>query len=234
MGGAVVGLWRNLLLPIRQLTANADALAAGRLVLGTATTGRRDEIGTLARAFARSSATISAGRADLASQVAARTQELQSERAALELALHDLQAQSAERAALQTTLTQLQHPVIPVFAGMLVMPLIGTLSADRLGPIEAALLAAVTAEQAHAVLIDVTGVPTLNQESAQGLVGIGQALRLLGARTLLVGVRPEVAEQLVYAGVDLDVIRTAPNLQRGIEIVARSLHIALPAAGARR
>lgn len=46
------------------------------------------------------------------------------------------------------------------------------------------------------------------------------AVRLLGAQTFLVGIRPEVAQTMVSLGIDLVSVQTYSNLQEAVE----SLH----------
>jgi anti-anti-sigma regulatory factor len=54
------------------------------------------------------------------------------------------------------------------------------------------------------------------------LVGAARSARLLGARVVLTGIRPDVARTLASLGVDLEEIITCGTLERGIEI-ARAL-----------
>jgi len=59
----------------------------------------------------------------------------------------------------------------------------------------------------------VTGVPIVDTHVAQGLIAVVQAARLLGAKAVLIGIRPEVAQALVTLGVDLHMMHTARDLQ---------------------
>jgi rsbT co-antagonist protein RsbR len=72
-------------------------------------------------------------------------------------------------------------------------------------------------------LLDITGVPVLDDQAASGLMQIGEALRLLGATAVLVGIRPEVAQSLVSLGVDSQHLVTTVDLQRGIDLALRML-----------
>jgi rsbT co-antagonist protein RsbR len=79
---------------------------------------------------------------------------------------------------------------------LLVLPLIGALDAQRLGLIERSLLEQIAVRHTQIVLLDITGVGTMHSSVAEGLLRMAEAVRLLGARTILVGLRAEVAYTL--------------------------------------
>jgi rsbT co-antagonist protein RsbR len=66
------------------------------------------------------------------------------------------------------------------------------------------------------VILDITGVPVVDTHVANGLILAAQAVRLLGARVILTGIRPEVAQTLVGLGVNLNDLITHSTLQSGI------------------
>jgi anti-anti-sigma regulatory factor/HAMP domain-containing protein len=216
-------LWRSIVIPISRLTDSAMLLATGNLGARSRLDTRQDEIGTLARAFDSMANQLQASHQSLAEKVRQRTAELESERTALQQALTDLQSSTAEREQLLVTLAQLQNPVIPVIDGVIVAPMIGQLNRQRLELVQQTIMDAVIAADARVGLLDITGVPEIDGESADLLLQIGQGLRLLGATTILVGIRPEVAERLVAHGTRLEVIETAIDLQRGIDLALRLL-----------
>jgi rsbT co-antagonist protein RsbR len=65
--------------------------------------------------------------------------------------------------------------------------------------------------------VDITGVPIVDTSVANSLIRAAQAVGLLGAQVVLVGIRPEVAQTMVTLGVDLSTMVTRGNLQAGIE-----------------
>jgi len=125
--------------------------------------------------------------------------------------------QACERqAGLLEVVRELSTPVIPVHDGVLVLPLVGTIDSTRGAQVMEALLGAITREQASVVLIDVTGVPMVDTGVADHLLRVIRAAALLGARAVLVGVTPVVAQTVVQLGVDLSGVVTRSNLQAGI------------------
>jgi rsbT co-antagonist protein RsbR len=65
--------------------------------------------------------------------------------------------------------------------------------------------------------MDITGVPLVDTGVANRLLKTVRAASLLGARCLLVGIRPEIAQTVVHLGVDLSGIETCADLQSGLE-----------------
>jgi rsbT co-antagonist protein RsbR len=110
---------------------------------------------------------------------------------------------------------ELSAPIIPIYEGVLVLPLIGTIDSQRASMIIATLLDSITRQNARIVLLDITGVPLVDTQVAHHLLRAAQAVRLLGAVLVLVGIRPEIAQTIVQLGVDLSDIVTRANLQAG-------------------
>ncbi len=155
-------------------------------------------------------------RASLEATVGDRTQSLEAalaEGAQREARLGQALAELQESRA---TIRDLSAPVVPVLPGVLVAPLVGALDEQRASAFAQQLLAGVEERRARTVIIDVTGVPLVDTHVAQTLLRAAGAVRLLGARTVLVGIRPEVAQTLVSLGVDLGAIPTYADLQEAV------------------
>jgi len=114
------------------------------------------------------------------------------------------------------TLRALSTPLLPIADGVVVMPLIGNFNAERAQQVLETLLAGVVEHQASMVIMDVTGVPIIDTHVANGLVQAAQAVRLLGAQTILTGIQPAIARTLVDIGADLGDVVTRSTLQSGI------------------
>jgi anti-anti-sigma regulatory factor len=90
----------------------------------------------------------------------------------------------------------LSAPILEVGRGVLAVPIIGTLDRTRSAAIAEKLLASVAAQQAEAVILDLTGAAAVCEEELRSLV---RALRLLGARPIVTGVQPSLAREMVSA-----------------------------------
>ncbi|WP_437318040.1 PAS domain S-box protein [Sorangium sp. So ce385] len=134
----------------------------------------------------------------------------------------------------QTILVEeLSTPIIPITGGIMVVPLVGSLDEQRLSRMTESLLQALSERAASVVILDITGVRTVDQQAVHGLIRSVGAARLLGARVLLSGIRPDVARALVEIGADLDGVATFGSLQDGIVHALRGAAKGRPAAGAR-
>ncbi|MGG1679209.1 STAS domain-containing protein [Neobacillus sp. NRS-1170] len=120
---------------------------------------------------------------------------------------------SLQKIALQ----ELSAPLIPIFDNITVMPLVGTIDTDRAKRIMENLLQGVVKHRAEVVLIDITGVPVVDTMVAHHIIQASEAVRLVGAKCLIVGIRPEIAQTIVNLGINLTQVVTKNSLQKGIE-----------------
>lgn len=94
------------------------------------------------------------------------------------------------------------------------MPLIGTIDTDRAKLIMESLLQGVITHNSEVVLIDITGVPVVDTMVAHHLIQAAEAVRLIGAKCILVGIRPEIAQTIVNLGIDLTNFPTKSSLKK--------------------
>lgn len=120
---------------------------------------------------------------------------------------------SLQKIALQ----ELSAPLIPVFEKISIMPLVGTIDTERARLIMENLLNGVVKHRAEVVLIDITGVPVVDTMVAHHIIQAAEAVRLVGAKCMLVGIRPEIAQTIVNLGIDLNQFSTNSTLRKGIE-----------------
>ncbi|WP_409273162.1 RsbT co-antagonist protein RsbRA [Neobacillus sp. SCS-31] len=120
---------------------------------------------------------------------------------------------SLQKIALQ----ELSAPLIPVFEKITVMPLVGTIDTERAKQIMENLLTGVVKHRSEVVLIDITGVPVVDTMVAHHIIQAAEAVRLVGAKCMLVGIRPEIAQTIVNLGIDLNQFTTKNTLKKGVE-----------------
>jgi len=123
----------------------------------------------------------------------------------------------------QEAIRELSTPVLPVRERLLILPIIGLIDAQRARQLTEQLLRAIRANRAKLVVIDITGVPAMDSNVANHLVRTVDASRLQGARVIVTGLSPEIAQTLVTIGVDLSKMNTVGDLQGGIEEAERLL-----------
>jgi rsbT co-antagonist protein RsbR len=142
-----------------------------------------------------------------------------------------LEAEIAEKMtviAVQTSLLdQLAVPVIQVWESILLIPLVGVIDSRRANQVLTSMLESIARIGAQIVILDVTGVPVVDTAVASYLVRAVQSAQLLGCRSILVGLSPEIAQTLVGLGVDFSHITTRATLQNGLEYGLRYLNYAI-------
>ncbi|KUP05031.1 RsbR protein [Bacillus coahuilensis p1.1.43] len=120
---------------------------------------------------------------------------------------------SLQKIALQ----ELSAPLIPVIDQISVMPLVGTIDTERARLIMDNLLSGVVKHRSEVVLIDITGVPVVDTMVAHHIIQAADAVRLVGATAMLVGIRPEIAQTMVNLGIHLNQYTTKSTMQKGME-----------------
>jgi rsbT co-antagonist protein RsbR len=118
--------------------------------------------------------------------------------------------------AQQDEIRELSTPVLRVRERLLVVPIIGLMDSARAYQLTDQVLRSIRAHRAKVVVLDITGVPTVDSAVANHLIQTIQAARLLGARSIVTGVSPDIAQTLVRIGVDVTKLHTLGDLQEGL------------------
>jgi rsbT co-antagonist protein RsbR len=111
------------------------------------------------------------------------------------------------------TIRALATPIITIWDEVLCLPVIGTVDSQRTAEMMSALLAAIQHEQARYAIVDLTGVEVVDTSTADHLIRLFKAARILGVEGVLCGIRPAVAQTVVALGMDLGEVRTSRTLQ---------------------
>jgi PAS domain S-box-containing protein len=120
---------------------------------------------------------------------------------------------------------ELSTPVMQVWQGVVVAPLIGSLDSNRTQQFMERLLERIVETNSPVALVDITGVPMIDTQTAQHLIETIGAVRLLGAQVVLTGVRPAIAQTLVHLGIDLSGITTRSSLSAGLLVAMDILNL---------
>jgi rsbT co-antagonist protein RsbR len=121
------------------------------------------------------------------------------------------------KALQQEVIQELSTPVLPFREGMLLLPIIGQIDSQRARQLTEHLLQAIRAYRAKVIVIDITGVATVDSRVANHLVQTVDAARLMGAKVVISGISPEIALTMVTLGIDLGPVDTVGDLRTAIE-----------------
>lgn len=124
-------------------------------------------------------------------------------------------------------ITELSSPVVEIWDGILLVPLVGTLDDTRAGQMSTAILETARAKNAGVVIIDITGCTAMDTHVAAHLINAVHAVRLLGTQTIITGVSATAAANLVALGVELEGITTRRRLADGLRTAFEYIHLAV-------
>jgi PAS domain S-box-containing protein len=122
---------------------------------------------------------------------------------------------------LRYSVAELSNPILEVWDDVLAMPIIGVVDSKRTADMVHRLLAEVARTQANFVIVDLTGVEIVDTKTADHLTKLIRKVELVGARCVLTGIRPAVAETLVDIGLDFGRLTTLRNLKHGLREALR-------------
>ncbi len=118
---------------------------------------------------------------------------------------------------LKASQEELSTPVTQIWEGILTLPIIGVLDSYRAQQVMETLLNKIVETQSKLVILDVTGVASIDTEVASHIMKTVQAANLLGANCVLTGIRPEVAQTVIHLGLDLENYVTKRDMQEGLK-----------------
>lgn len=127
----------------------------------------------------------------------------------------------------QEELIELSTPVVQLWKGILALPVIGTLDSARTQVVMESLLQKIVDTGSEIAIIDITGVPTVDTLTAQHLLKTVTAARLMGAECIISGIRPQIAQTIVYLGVDLADVTTKASLADAFALAVKRLGLAV-------
>jgi rsbT co-antagonist protein RsbR len=134
--------------------------------------------------------------------------------------IHDIYASSWKNKILahRSAIMELSAPLIPVLENIAVMPIIGAIDTERAELITQNLLYGAIKYESKVVLVDITGVAEVNTMVAQYIIKAAEAIHLIGAECIVVGIRPEIAQTMMSLEVDMDMLTTLSSMDQGLRV----------------
>ncbi len=145
------------------------------------------------------------------------TDKVESARAT-EIALKQVREAELIREELNLALEEMSTPVMPIWDGILLLPLIGVVDSARTDKVVNKTLERINETRSKVFLLDISGVPAMDTAVANQLLKISKATRLMGCETVISGLSPAIARTMVELGVEVGEVRTTATLQQAFAI----------------
>ena len=117
---------------------------------------------------------------------------------------------------------EVSTPVVPVWRGVLILPIIGSLDTERMQRATDAAMREVMRTNAHSCIIDITGARIVDSHAVSNLSNLVSALKLIGAEAIVTGVTAHAAHTLVKLGVDFTGMKTRRTLAEALAGIIKS------------
>lgn len=206
-------------------SAGLMVLVGGIAFIGAQVLRQTLEETVVARATAdQAQQALAAANSSLAAQVATQTDALRHALTEQQALAADLHLSLAAQQQLNQAINDLALPIIPISDNTLIVPLTGVVDSTRANTLIHTVLEQIGVQRTRTIILDVTGVPLVDTQVAGALLRTADAARLMGADTILVGIRPEVAQALVDLGVELRGLTTAATLQMALSLTKQPIY----------
>ena len=116
----------------------------------------------------------------------------------------------------QKIITELSSPVVPLQKGMAILPLIGEFDYERSEHIMNDVIPKIAELKIKNLIIDFSGIATIDAEIASRIFNVNKVLGLIGIKTMLTGIRPDLAINVISAGIDMSSLNTYGSVQQAI------------------
>ncbi|WP_215029245.1 STAS domain-containing protein [Bacillus sp. ISL-37] len=116
----------------------------------------------------------------------------------------------------QKIITELSSPIVPLEEDMAILPLIGEFDFERSDHIMTHVIPKISELRIKKLIIDFSGIAMIDAEIAARIFNINKVLRLIGIETMLTGIRPELAVDVINTGVDFSKLNTYGTVQQAI------------------
>jgi rsbT co-antagonist protein RsbR len=121
----------------------------------------------------------------------------------------------------QEEVNELSAPIVPIQDGIAVLPLIGSFGFERADHLVEKAVARVAKLNTDCIIIDFSGLITIDADVANQIFNIHNVFRLLGIKVIITGMRPELAQTAVSRGIDFSLIDTYANVKQAIESIEK-------------
>lgn len=125
--------------------------------------------------------------------------------------------QEKYEAEMQSEMISLSAPIVPVADDVVVLPLIGYLDSYRVNHILTNVIPSVAEMNVYHVIVDFSGVLTIDDQTAEAIHHIGSTLSLMGIHVVVAGLRPDLVQTIVQSGIQLTSTDAYATVKQALE-----------------
>ena len=114
-------------------------------------------------------------------------------------------------------IAELSTPIMQVWEGVVCVPIVGLMDTTRSTEMTSALLTAVVENPARCAIIDITGIDVMDTSTVDHFIRMAKSIRMLGAKCMLTGMSPPIAQTMVNMGIDLRGLTTCRTLRDALQ-----------------
>ena len=107
-------------------------------------------------------------------------------------------------------------PILKMDSDTILVPLIGFLDSEKSMTLVRKILQTIRKEETLKVILDIEGIPVIDTEVANQFLKLYRAVKIIGAKLIISGITPAVAETMVHLDIDLPIL-TKANLELAIK-----------------
>ncbi len=129
----------------------------------------------------------------------------------------DLEAKLATIEEQRSALRELSTPIMEVWRGVLCLPVVGVMDSARSSEMTEVLLRRALELQSRYIIIDITGIDIMDTATVDHFVRMAKSVHLLGAKCVMTGINPAIAQTIVHMGMTLGSVKTFRSLRDALE-----------------
>jgi rsbT antagonist protein RsbS len=120
-------------------------------------------------------------------------------------------------------------PIITLY-GNLVVPIQGTIDDSMMSLLHGDVMSRIESDAPKGLIVDVSGIELMDSYVTRNIRDLALTARLMGLRSIVSGLRPEVAITLVEMGLEIPGVQTTLNVERALALLSAETDTEAPRA----
>lgn len=122
-----------------------------------------------------------------------------------------------QRLEKEKELLEMSSPITQLWDGILLLPIVGMVSAQRAHNIMHSLLKKIAETQSKVLILDISGVGVIDSEVANHFIKMSKATKLMGCICTICGISPAISQTIIELGINIEEIKTTGSMKDALE-----------------